>query len=85
MWLCLRFCCGAVSLGYNNVLSVYITELTSGVWRSRVGHFFGESCWNAGIVALGILAYFVRDMIAMELIIGLTGIPFLLVNNETSL
>ncbi len=34
-WLCLRFVAGAMSLVYNNVLSVYMTELTSGSWRSK--------------------------------------------------
>jgi len=40
IWLVCRFVCGATSLGYNNVLSVYNTELTSGKWRAKQGYFF---------------------------------------------
>ena len=97
-WLCLRFVAGAMSLGYNNVLSVYKTELTSGSWRSKAGHYFGETFWycfdtvsienygrfflctprNLGLIVLGGLAYFVRNMRTLELIVGLSASPFLL-------
>ncbi len=78
LWLALRFVAGAMSLGYNNVLSVYKTELTGGKWRSRAGHYFGESFWNVGLIVLGTLAYFIRNMRTLELVVGLSASPFIL-------
>ncbi len=77
LWMCLRFVAGAMSLGYNNAFSVYVVELTSGVWRSRVGHYFGELPWNIGVISVGVLAFFCRDMARLELIIGLSAVPYL--------
>ncbi len=48
LWAFTRFMCGAMSLGYNNVLSVYGTELTTGNWRAlQVGK---SQCQELSIV-----------------------------------
>ncbi len=78
VWILTRFMCGAVSLGYYNVVSVYTTELTSGKWRTMQDYFFGANAWDFGIVLLGTLACFCRNMQLLEMIIALTNVPFLL-------
>ena len=70
--------CGAMSLGYNNALAVYLVEQTHGKWRSWLTHMFTGLGWNIGVVSLAVLTYFNRDMVILELIIGLTNVPFLL-------
>ena len=78
VWVLLRFLCGAMSLGYNNALSVYVTESTHGKWRAYLGNTMGEFFWNSGHMTLGGLVYVVRDMTNLELIIGLSATPFLI-------
>ncbi len=78
VWITTRFVCGAMSLGYNNVLSAYSTELTSGKWRAKQGYFFGANAWDSGVILLGFMAYMIRDMQMLELTIALSNIPFLL-------
>ncbi len=78
LWIASRFLSGAMSLGYNNCLHVYLTEITSGKWRSVFVYYFINTGWDLGIVVLGGLAYFCRDMAWLELIIALTNVPFLL-------
>jgi hypothetical protein len=67
-----------MSLGYNNVLSVYLTELTSGKWRAKQSYFFQANAWDSGIIVLAGIAYVCRDMANLELVIALTNLPWLL-------
>ncbi len=78
VWLFTRFMCGAMSLGYNNVLSVFGTELTTGKWRAYQGYLFGASGWDGGVILLGLLVYLIRNMVTLELVIALSNVPFLL-------
>ncbi len=78
VWSFTRFMCGAMSLGYNNVLSVYGVELTTGKWRAYQGYFFGANAWDGGVILLAILVYFCRNMQTLEMVIALMNIPFLL-------
>ena len=71
IWTFTRFMIGFTSLGYNNILAVYHVELSSGKYRSFIGHIFGELTWNIGFVALGGLAYGVPNLYTMELVMAL--------------
>lgn len=73
-----RFMCGALSLAYNNVFSVFLMELTHGKWRSWLTHLFCGIGWYSGIIVLGFLVYIIGDMIMLELMIGLCNLPFLM-------
>lgn len=77
-WILVRFICGALSLGYNNSLAVYGMETTHGKWRAILGNLFGELFWNLGHMSLGGLAYGIRNMYTLELVIGLSASPFIL-------
>jgi len=77
LWLVIRFFCGATSLAYNTAISVYRIELSSGKWRSRVTHYFGELFWQLGHMSLGLLVYLIPNMYHLELCIGLAALPFM--------
>ena len=76
-WIICRFVCGACSLAYNTVYAVFAVELTHGKWRSILGHLFGELVWNVGVLTLGGLVYGVRNMSHLEIVIGLSCVPWL--------
>ena len=77
VWLVIRFFCGAMSLSFNTAKSVYCLELTSGKWKSRVGHYFGELPWQFGHLTLGLLVYTIPNMQYLELFIGLSALIFM--------
>ena len=52
-------------------------ELTSGYWRARVSHWFGELWWQFGHLSLGLLVYAIPNMKHLELFIGLSAVPFM--------
>ena len=52
-------------------------ELTSGRWRSKQGHWFGEVPWQVGHLSLGLLVYLLPNMRHLELFIGVCAIPFM--------
>ena len=64
-------------MAYNTAADVYRVELTSGLWRSRSGHYFGELPWQLGHLSLGLLIYLLPNMKHLELFIGLSAIPFM--------
>ncbi len=66
-----------MTIAYNTAVSVYRVEITSGNWRSRIGNWFGGIAWNMGVLSLGLIVYLVPDMCNLELLIGLSAIPFL--------
>jgi len=76
LWLIIRFFCGATSLAFNTAVSVYRIELVSGKWRSAVTHI-GEGFWHLGHMSLGLLAWGVPNMKTLELCIGLSAAPFM--------
>ncbi len=78
VWTFTRFLCGAVSLGYNNVLSVYGVELTAGKWRAFQNYLFVSNAWDGGVILLAVLVYFCRNMKTLEMVIAFSNIPFLL-------
>ena len=78
LWLLCRFMCGALSIGYYNALVVWMVEHTHGKWRSLLAHMFADAAYHLGILLLAALVYFNRDMVKLELIIGLANLPFLL-------
>jgi OCT family organic cation transporter-like MFS transporter 4/5 len=51
--------------------------MTSGQWRSRSGHYFGELPWQLGHLSLGLLVYLLPNMKNLELFIGLSAVPFM--------
>ena len=77
VWLIIRFFCGATSLSFNTAKSVYCLELTSGKWKSRVAHYFGELPWQFGHLTLGFLVYIIPNMQYLELFIGMSAILFM--------
>ena len=48
-------------------------ELTSGSWRAKSCHWFGELPWQLGHITLGLLVYLIPNMKNLELFIGLSG------------
>jgi OCT family organic cation transporter-like MFS transporter 4/5 len=70
--------CGGLSLGYNNIIAVFTTELTHGKWRLILGGLLCECFWNVGFMSLGLLVYVVRNMQTLEMVIALSATPFLL-------
>ena len=77
VWLVIRFFCGAMSLSFNTAKSAYCFELTSGKWKSRVAHYFGELPWQLGHLTLGFLVYIIPNMQTLELFIGLSALIFM--------
>ena len=77
VWLVFRFICGAVGLGYNNAMSVYLVELCHDKWRAIFDTTFRGFNWRVGVLSVAGIAYACRNMKALELIIGLSNIPFL--------
>ena len=77
VWLVIRFFCGAMSLSFNTAKSAYCFELTSGKWKSRVAHYFGELPWQLGHLTLGLLVYIIPNMQTLELFIGLSALIFM--------
>ena len=78
IWIATRFIAGASSLAYNTAADVYRVELTSGKMRSAAGHWFGELPWNIGHLTLGLLVYLIPNMNHLELFIGLSALPFMI-------
>ena len=77
VWLVIRFFCGAMSLSFNTAKCAYCFELTSGKWKSRVAHYFGELPWQLGHLTLGLLVYIIPNMQTLELFIGLSALIFM--------
>ncbi len=78
LWMLTRFVVGFTSLGYNNCLVVYLVEITTGKWRNAFFYYFMSTGWDLGIITLGILAYFIRNITDLELVIALSNLPYLL-------
>ena len=66
------------SLGYNTVIAVFTIELTHGKWRTLLGHCLCEIGWSIGHASMGGLVAGVRDMSTLEMVIALSGVPFML-------
>ena len=66
------------SLGYNTVIAVFTVELTHGKWRTLLGHCLCEIGWSIGHASMGGLVAGVRDMSTLEMVIALSGAPFML-------
>merc|ERR1719442_88637 len=75
LWLITRFIAGGASISVNTAVSVYIVELTSGSWRAKSCHWFGELPWQLGHITLGLLVYLIPNMKHLELFIGLSESP----------
>ena len=52
-------------------------EFTSGVWRAKSTHWFGEIPWQLGHLSLGLLVYLIPNMKHLELFIGCFNLMFL--------
>ena len=67
----------AISLGYNTVVAVFTIELTHGKWRPILGHCLCEIFWPAGHATMGGVVAMVTNMISLERVIALSGVPFM--------
>ena len=65
------------SLGYNTVIAVFTIELTHGKWRPILGHCLCEIGWSIGHASMGGLVAGVTDMDTLEMVIALSGLPFM--------
>ena len=65
------------SLGYNTVIAVFTIELTHGKWRPILGHCLCEIGWSFGHALMGGLVALVTDMDTLEMVIALSGLPFM--------
>ena len=65
------------SLGYNTVVAVFTIELTHGKWRPILGHCLCEIFWPAGHATMGGVVAMVTNMISLERVIALSGVPFM--------
>ena len=52
-------------------------ELTSGSWRAKSQHWFHSLTWITGHLSLGLLVYLIPNMRNLELFIGLSALPFM--------
>merc|ERR1711970_1497061 len=77
VWLLLRFVVGASSIGMVTVRYTIQVEMIGGMWRSYANT--ATSCgWVAGYITLPFLAYIVQDMHQLEIVVGLSMFPILL-------
>lgn len=76
VWLALIFIRGASTIGLNTVRFVIQVELVGGPWKVW-GNAIGSAGWVAGYMSLPVLAWLVPNMAWMELVIGLCGLPLL--------
>jgi len=77
VWLALRFILGATTIGMNTVRYIIQIEMLGSGYRSW-GSLFGALGWTAGYILLPVLAYAAPDMQQLEVFMGLTATPFLL-------
>eukprot|EP00095_Tigriopus_kingsejongensis_P008444 maker-scaffold343_size201629-snap-gene-1.17 protein:Tk08444 transcript:maker-scaffold343_size201629-snap-gene-1.17-mRNA-1 annotation:"unknown" len=77
-WSLFRFICGGASIAFNTCQSVYCVELAGYRWRSYTNSFFRALPFAVGHVTLGLLVYIIPDMVHLEVVIGCSGIPFLI-------
>jgi len=77
VWLSLRFVVGAASIGMVTVRYTIQVEMIGSSWRSYANT--ATSCgWVAGYITLPLLAYVMQDMHQLEIVIGLSMFPILL-------
>jgi len=77
VWLSLRFVVGAASIGMVTVRYTIQVEMIGSSWRSYANT--ATSCgWVAGYITLPLLAYIMQDMHQLEIVIGLSMFPILL-------
>ena len=77
IWLSLRFVVGAASIGMVTVRYTIQVEMIGSSWRSYANT--ATSCgWVAGYITLPFLAYIMQDMHQLEIVIGLSMFPILL-------
>jgi len=77
VWLALRFVVGAASIGMVTVRYTIQVEMIGSSWRSYANT--ATSCgWVAGYITLPLLAYLMQDMHQLEIVIGTSMIPILL-------
>jgi len=77
VWLLLRFVVGASSIGMVTVRYTIQVEMIGGMWRSWANTLTSTG-WVVGYMTLPILAYLVPNMRRMEIFIGLSSFPLLL-------
>jgi len=77
IWLLLRFVVGACSIGMVTVRYTIQVEMIGGMWRSWANTLTSTG-WVVGYMTLPILAYLVPNMRRMEIFIGLSSFPLLL-------
>jgi len=77
VWLVLRFVVGAASIGMVTVRYTIQVEMVGSSWRSWANTATSTG-WVAGYMSLPVLAYCLPDMRHMEVVIGLSGLPLLL-------
>jgi OCT family organic cation transporter-like MFS transporter 4/5 len=77
VWLMLRFVVGAASIGMVTVRYIIQVEMIGGMWRSWANTFTSTG-WVVGYMTLPILAYTIPNMRQMEVFIGLSSLPLLL-------
>lgn len=79
-WSLFRFICGGASIAFNTCQTVYCVELAGFRWRSYTNSFFRAFPFALGHVTLGLLVYLIPDMVHLEIFIGCSGIPFLIIS-----
>lgn len=77
IWLSLRFIVGASSIGMVTVRYTIQVEMIGGLWRSWANTLQATG-WVVGYMTLPILAYCMPNMRMMEVFIGLSSFPLLL-------
>jgi len=77
VWLLLRFVVGACSIGMVTVRYTIQVEMIGGMWRSWANTLTSTG-WVVGYMTLPILAYLLPSMRVMEIVIGLSSFPLLL-------
>jgi len=76
-WLALRFVVGAATIGMVTVRYTIQVEMIGGAWRSWANTFTSTG-WVVGYMSLPFLAYCVPNMRQMEILIGLSALPLLI-------
>jgi len=77
LWLCLRFLVGAASIGMVTVRYTIQVEMIGSSWRSWANCVTSLG-WVGGYMTLPVLAYIMTDMRQLEVVIGLSLAPLLL-------
>lgn len=77
VWLALRFLVGAASIGMVTVRYTIQVEMTGGSWRSWA-NTMSSTGWVLGYMTLPVLAYLIPNMRHMEVFIGISSTPLLL-------